>query len=81
MILNRLGLSLTRFFPPEISGKLSLKSLEILYRLGLLSALTTDQEKVKSIQKMGLIFPNRIGIAGGLDKNCLLYTSPSPRDV
>ena len=69
MILNRLGLSLTRFFPPEISGKLSLKSLEILYRLGLLSALSTDQEKVKSIQKMGLIFPNRIGIAGGLDKN------------
>ena len=69
MILNKFGLSLTRFFPPEISSKFSLKSLGILYRLGMLGALSADLEEVKSTQKMGLTFPNRIGIAGGLDKN------------
>ena len=69
MFLNRLGLSLARFFPPEISSKLSLRSLKILYRIGMHGALSANQEGVESIQKMGLTFPNRIGIAGGLDKN------------
>ncbi len=69
MFLNKLGLSLARFFPPEISSKLSLKSLEILYRIGMHGALSTNQKGIESIQKMGLTFPNKIGIAGGLDKN------------
>tara|TARA_B100000989_G_scaffold207863_1_gene157569 strand:+ start:2115 stop:3116 length:1002 start_codon:yes stop_codon:yes gene_type:complete len=69
VILNKLGLSLAHFFPPEISNKLSLKSLEILYKLGMQGFLTVDLDNSKSIQKMGMCFPNRIGIAGGLDKN------------
>ena len=69
MFLNKLGLSLAHFFPPEISSKLSLRSLEILYRIGMHGALSTNQKGVESIQKMDLTFPNRIGIAGGLDKN------------
>ena len=32
------------------------------------------------VEVAGIRFPNRVGLAAGFDKDCLLYTSPSPRD-
>lgn len=70
MNLNKLGISLAHLLPPELSNKLSLEGLRFLYNLGVLSSISNqgsnDSEKV---QILGLNFPNKIGVAGGLDKN------------
>jgi len=52
--------------PPEISHHLTLKSLSIANKFGLLK---TPKGNRSSINVMGIDFPNRIGLAAGLDKN------------
>jgi len=55
-------------FPPELTHKLSLKSLQVAYKAGLLKPIVDDLPQYhKDI--MGLHFSNPIGIAAGLDKD------------
>ena len=67
MNLNKLGISLSHLLPPELSNKFSLEGLKILYNLGLLSSISNEDSIGDQI--LGLNFPNKIGVAGGLDKN------------
>ena len=52
----------------ENAHDLTLKSLKIAEKLGLL-ALLPKPEKCQPKTVMGLTFPNRVGLAAGLDKN------------
>jgi dihydroorotate dehydrogenase len=54
--------------PPELAHGATLAALRLAHRLGLLSALQGAQDSA-SVTLMGLKFPNRLGIAAGLDKN------------
>lgn len=54
--------------PPEKAHHYSLASLSILNKVGLLT-LVKPKNKGQSIDVMGINFPNRIGLAAGLDKN------------
>ena len=70
MNLNKLGIFLAHLLPPELSNKFSLEGLKLLYSLGFFSSKnlkTTFYEN--NIECLGLNFPNKIGLAGGLDKN------------
>ena len=70
MNLNRLGISLAHLLPPELSNKLSLEGLKLLYNLGLLSSMSNQGfQNSTGDQILNLNFPNKIGVAGGLDKN------------
>ena len=70
MNFNKLALNIAHFLPPEISNKISLESLKLLYKLNILEkAFSIQNLKVKPTELMGLSFPNKIGVAGGLDKN------------
>ena len=70
MSFNNLALKISRNLPPELSNKFSLKSLKLIYKLNLLKVLFSSIEaKTSSINLLGLDFPNKIGVAGGLDKN------------
>ena len=70
MSFNNLALKISRNLPPELSNKFSLKSLKLIYKLNLLKVLFSSIEaKTSSINLFGLDFPNKIGVAGGLDKN------------
>lgn len=51
--------------PPEISHYFTLKSLSLGDKLGLIKAVKASTP----INVMGIEFPNRIGLAAGLDKN------------
>ncbi|MEB8432289.1 quinone-dependent dihydroorotate dehydrogenase [Cocleimonas sp. KMM 6892] len=55
-------------FPAEVAHDLSLPALSLLDKVGLLRAVTPNVE-TKSIKVMGIEFPNRVGLAAGLDKN------------
>jgi len=68
--VNKIALKLSNFLPPELSNKLSLNSLKILYELDLLNLFFDIQESNnKPFKLLNLDFPNKIGLAGGLDKN------------
>ena len=54
--------------PPEKAHHLSLASLSILNKVGLLK-LVKPKNKIEPVEVMGINFPNRIGLAAGLDKN------------
>lgn len=54
-------------FDPEQSHYLSLKSLKIINQLGLSPLFAQDY--AKPCEVFGLIFPNPVGLAAGLDKN------------
>jgi dihydroorotate dehydrogenase len=56
---------------PERAHALTLSSLNRLNHLGLLSLVATKPVESDAVQLMGLTFPNRIGIAAGLDKNAV----------
>ena len=59
-----------RIFPPEISKNIILNILKLLYKLNLLSLLNAyKNNQEQGICLNSLSFKNRIGIAGGLDKN------------
>lgn len=54
--------------PPETAHGVTLKALDTLHRLGLMSLIARPPEP-DPISVMGLRFPNPIGLAAGLDKN------------
>lgn len=64
--------SLIRFFlfllPPETAHHVTFFSLSVLDKLGILPLFKPKSRK-GAVTVMGLEFPNRIGLAAGLDKN------------
>jgi len=54
--------------PPEIAHNFSLNSLSTLNKLGILS-LNKPKDNQDEVKVMGITFPNRIGLAAGLDKD------------
>ena len=54
--------------PPETSHNLSLKGLQIAHKLGVLPS-TPAIKADEAVTVMGINFPNRVGLAAGLDKN------------
>ena len=70
MSFNNFSLKLTRYLPPELSNKLSLEALKLIYNLNLLESLFKKTKKNPLTDNfLGINFPNKIGVAGGLDKN------------
>ncbi len=55
---------------PERAHSLTLSSLQRMEQCGLLSMIASGA-KVAPVKLMGLQFPNRVGIAAGLDKNAV----------
>jgi dihydroorotate dehydrogenase len=69
-LIEDIFLALSRIFPPEISKGIVLNTLKILYKLNLISLLYSYKNTQEHfIHLNSLSFKNRIGIAGGLDKN------------
>ena len=56
-------------FPAEASKNITLKLLKIIYWLNLIPAFAAKNYEKSKINIKNLSFKNRIGIAGGLDKN------------
>ena len=52
----------------EVAHHLSLAALRIAEKTGLLGVLSPDDEFTSPVEVMGLKFPNRVGLAAGLDK-------------
>ena len=67
--LEDLTLLTLRFFPAEASKNITLKLLKLIYNLNLIGLFAADNIKTSKINIKNLSFKNRIGIAGGLDKN------------
>jgi len=55
-------------FNPESAHELSLRGLNFLDRLNLIN-LFFGKNKLKPVNVMGINFPNRVGLAAGLDKD------------
>ena len=55
-------------FDPETAHHITLTSLRAAHHLGLLSAFTNHPPD-NPVKAMGLTFPNRVGLAAGLDKD------------
>lgn len=53
---------------PEIAHEVSMRALRLAERTGLLQVAYPEDEFTESVTVMGLKFPNRIGLAAGLDK-------------
>ena len=70
MNLNNLALKLTNLLTPELSSKLSLSALKTMHDLNLLGSFF-DIHKAKNdpFKLLNLSFPNKIGVAAGMDKN------------
>ena len=67
--LEDLTLLTLRVFPAELAKNITLRLLKLIYSLNLIGLFaSSDIEKSKIILK-NLSLKNRIGIAGGLDKN------------
>ena len=68
---------------PELSHNLSIKAL----KLGIYPKITYKNTEILEQTIWGRTFKTPIGLSAGFDKNaevinpCLLYTSPSPRDL
>ena len=64
---------------PETAHNLSIKGL----KLGLYPKINLKNTNILEQTIWGRRFQTPIGLSAGFDKNadCLLYTSPSPRDV
>ncbi len=68
----RFFLYLIRLLEPELSHKVSLNLLKVLYSIGLARLLTgpfKHFDQHKPFKFKNLLFKNRLGIAAGLDKN------------
>jgi dihydroorotate dehydrogenase len=55
-------------FDPETAHHISMAALKIAEKSGVLGLLTQEDELVAPVEVMGLKFPNRVGLAAGLDK-------------
>ena len=65
MVLYRLMRPFFFLLPPEVAHRLALAGLEAAWRTGLLGA----PRGAKPVEVMGLSFPNRVGLAAGMDKD------------
>lgn len=65
--MYRLLRELLFLLPPEFSHHTALKALKLAYRLGLNGQATALLGT--PVELMGIKFPNRVGLAAGLDKN------------
>ena len=73
-IFENLFLTILRVLPPEVSKNLTLKLLKLFYNLNLINLFAVKKEFNQSnIEINSLSFKNRIGIAGGLDKNAQYF--------
>ena len=73
-IFENLFLTILRVLPPEVSKNLTLKLLNLFYNLNLINLFAVKKEFNQSnIEINSLSFKNRIGIAGGLDKNAQYF--------
>ena len=61
--------SILRLFSPELAHIISLNSLKIIHRLGLIGLLASKNNPDDFYSFNNLEFKNRLGIAAGLDKN------------
>jgi dihydroorotate dehydrogenase len=69
-VIENFYLTFSRIFPPEFAKNLTLFLLNIIYHLNLLKLLSSSNMKnLSSSELAGITFKNKIGIAGGLDKN------------
>ena len=69
-LIEKFFLAFTRFFPAEFSKNITLKFLKLLYHLRLIKFFSIQQDSnLNGVVLGNLFFKNRIGIAGGLDKN------------
>ncbi len=70
MSFNNFALNISRKLPPEFSNRFSLSALKLIYDLKLTKILfSINKNQNPSSSYFGLDFPNKIGVAGGLDKN------------
>ncbi|MBL6811706.1 MAG: quinone-dependent dihydroorotate dehydrogenase [SAR86 cluster bacterium] len=67
--LEELALIILRFFPAEAAKKITLILLKIVYGMNLIGFFASSNFQKSKINIKNLSFKNRIGIAGGLDKN------------
>jgi len=66
--MYKIFLKLLFLLPPETAHHFTLTSLSILSKLGILG-LFTPQNLSEPVTVMGIEFPNKIGLAAGLDKD------------
>ncbi len=55
-------------FNPETAHELSLRGLNVLYKFNLIPFLF-GKTRLKPVEVMGINFPNKVGLAAGLDKD------------
>ncbi len=67
--LEDLTLLTLRIFPAEAAKNITLRLLKLIYRLNLIGLFATTNIEKSKINIKNLSLKNRIGIAGGLDKN------------
>ena len=67
--IENLTLLILRFFPAEASKNITLKLLKLTYNLNLIGLFASRNIEKSKINIKNLSLKNRIGIAGGLDKN------------
>ncbi len=68
MKLYKLFRAVLFMFEPERAHAISMGALEFVYRLGL-SRLLFGRRSSAPVNVFGLVFPNAVGLAAGLDKN------------
>ncbi len=68
-LLEDLTLTVLRIFPAEAAKNITLKLLKLLYSLNLIGLFSASNFEKSKIKIKNLSLKNRIGIAGGLDKN------------
>ena len=73
-ILIKIFLYFLRLFPAEFSSKLSLISIKLLSQIYPFSSKHLEDDSLKK-ELFGLNFPNRIGLAAGLDKEGKYFAS------
>ena len=68
-LLENLTLIILRIFPAEATKNITLKLLKLIYSLNLISLFSASNFEKSKVKIKDLSLKNRIGIAGGLDKN------------
>ena len=67
--LEDLTLLTLRVFPAELAKNITLRLLKLIYSLNLIGLFASSNIEKSKINLKNLSLKNRIGIAGGLDKN------------
>ena len=71
--LEDLFLIILRIFPAEVSKNITFGFLKLIYKLKLIRAFASNNVEESKINIKNLSFKNRIGIAGGLDKDAKYF--------